>query len=106
MKPGYWLVALLTLCALAWWTFGHPGYETREQRMARVEAQEQAAEEARPKLYRWRDRNGNLQLTDTPPKGRKYELVDLQAHENENVIPMSEAINPPKPSAKDAPKPR
>ena len=106
MKPGHWLVALLAVAAVVWWGLGHPGYETREQRMARVEAEQAAVEEAKPKLYRWHDRNGNLQLTDTPPpKGRKYETVDLEAHENENVIPMSEAINP-SPASTSAPKPR
>jgi len=105
MKAGHWLVAIIVVAALAWWTLGHPGYETPEQRTARVEAEQAAVEEAKPKLYRWHDRNGNLQLTDTPPKGRKYEVVDLEAHENENVIPMSEAINPA-PAASTAPKPR
>jgi hypothetical protein len=105
MKPGHWLVALLAVAAVVWWGLGHPGYETREQRVARVEAERAAVEEAKPKLYRWHDRNGNLQLTSTPPKGRKYETVDLEAHENENVIPMSEAINPP-PAKGSAPKPR
>ena len=76
MKAGHWLIAIIVVAALAWWTFGHPGYETYEQRAARVEAQEQAAEAARPKLYRWHDHNGNLQLTDTPPKGRKYERIE------------------------------
>ena len=99
MRPGYWLVALIALAATCWWGLGHPGYETGEQRAARVEAEQQAVEAAKPKLYRWHDRNGNLQLTSTPPKGRKYELVDLQAHENENLIPMSEAINPTPPAS-------
>ena len=69
---------------LGWWQLGHPGYETGEQKMARVEATRAAAE---PKVYRWRDRNGVLQITDQPPKGRKYEVVKLQ--EDVNVIPMS-----------------
>jgi hypothetical protein len=98
MKPAYWLVALLVLAGV-WWLAGHPGYESPEQRMARVEAQVQAAEAAKPKLYRWRDANGVTQITDRPPKGRKYTVVDMDKHENVNVIPMSEAINPPKPQA-------
>jgi len=44
---------------------------------------------------------GPLAGEDTPPKGRKYQVVDLQAQENVNVIPMSEAINPPEAGAKD-----
>ena len=94
MKAGHWLVALLVIGTLVWWTLGHPGYETAAQREARVQAEAEAVEAAKPKLYRWRDAQGRLQLTDKPPKGRKYELVDLEAQENVNLIPMSEAINP------------
>ena len=100
MKPAHWLIALLAIGAVVWWGMGHPGYETREQRMARVEAEQQAAEAAKPKLYRWHDAKGVLQLTDTPPKGRKYEVVDVQAFENANVIPMSDAISPPSSSSR------
>ena len=101
MKPAYWLIALLALAGV-WWLAGHPGYESPRQRLARVEARAQAVEAAKPKLYRWRDANGVLQVTDTPPKGRKYKVVDTTAAENLNVIPMSEAINPPSPAAKPA----
>ena len=101
MKAAHWFVALLALAAVAWWTLGHPGYETREQRVMRIEAEQQAVEAAKPRLYRWRDANGVLQLTDTPPTGRKYQVVDLEAQENVNVIPMSEAISPPEAEAKD-----
>jgi hypothetical protein len=94
MKPAYWLLAVLALAGV-WWLAGHPGYETPEQRVAKVEAQMQAEEAAKPKLYRWRDGNGVLQLTDTPPKGRKYKVVDTAALENANVIPMSGATDPP-----------
>ena len=91
MKPVHWLIALIALAAAGWWGLGHPGYETREQRLARIEAQEQAVEAAKPKLYRWRDRNGVLQLTDSPPKGRKYETVDVDATAARlNSVPMSE----------------
>ena len=107
MRPAHWLIALLAVAAVAWWSLGHPGYETWEQRSARLDAEQQAVEEARPRLYRWRDKDGVLQLTDKPPpKGRKYETVDVQALEDDNVIPMSEAINPPDPKADDAAKPK
>jgi hypothetical protein len=85
MKVIHAVIAGLALGGgIAWWSIGHPGYETTEQKMARVEAAQTAAE---PKLYRWRDKHGVLQLTDQPPKGRKYELV--KAQEDVNVIPMS-----------------
>jgi len=69
---------------VGWWVLGHPGYETEAQHQARVKA---VFEKAEPKLYRWRDDNGVLQLTNKPPKGRKYEQVEMR--EEVNVIPMS-----------------
>ena len=103
MKPAA-LLALLAAAALAWWLAGHPGYEGPEQRAARAEREAAAVQAAKPKLYRWHDRNGVLQLTDTPPKGRKYEVVDMESQANVNVIPMSGAIDPPDPNAKPAAK--
>jgi len=100
MKPSYWLIALLAVGAVVWWGLGHPGYETWEQRAARLDAEQQAAEAAKPKLYRWHDRNGVTQLTSTPPKGRKYEVVDIGKLENDNVIPMSEPAPPASTAAK------
>ena len=71
--------------------------ETAGQKAARVEAAQKAQEAAKPRLYRWRDDSGALQLTDQPPKGRNYQEVDLQKDADVNVIPMS----PPPP---DSPK--
>ncbi|HEV8693033.1 MAG TPA: DUF4124 domain-containing protein, partial [Lysobacter sp.] len=48
---------------------------------ARIEQERKAAaqaEAARPVLYRWRDAHGVLQITERPPKGRKYERVDRE----------------------------
>jgi hypothetical protein len=88
MRASVAIVAGLALgVALGWWRLGHPGYETADQAQARAEKAEAAVEAAKPKLYRWRDGNGVLQLTDTPPKGRKFELVQMR--EDINVIPMS-----------------
>ena len=94
MRPGHWLIALLAVAAVCWWALGHPGYETWEQRSARLDAEAKATEAAKPKLYRWHDAHGVLQITNTPPKGRKYTLVDMDKQTNVNVIPMSEAIHP------------
>jgi Domain of unknown function (DUF4124) len=59
--------------AIWWWT-------TRDAREQARIAQERkaAAQAARPVLYRWRDANGVLQITEKPPKGRKYERVDRE----------------------------
>jgi len=73
-----------------WWALGHPGYETTEQQLQRLEASQKAAG---PALYRWRDDRGVLQLTDTPPKGRKFEKVTLR--EDVNIVPMA----PPEPES-------
>ncbi|CAN4280237.1 DUF4124 domain-containing protein [Pseudoxanthomonas sp. LjRoot125] len=32
--------------------------------------------EARPSLHRWRDDAGVLQITEQPPKGRRYERIE------------------------------
>lgn len=80
------LAGLVVGGAVGWWWLGHPGYETSQQRQERAAAQAEAAE---PKVYRWRDAQGVLHITDQPPKGRKYEQVDLR--EEVNVIPMSES---------------
>ena len=79
------LAGLVVGGAVGWWLLGHPGYETSQQRQQRAAVQAEAAE---PKVYRWRDAQGVLHSTDQPPKGRKYEKVDLQ--EDVNVIPMSD----------------
>ena len=105
MKPSYWLIALLAVAAVVWWGLGHPGYESPAQRAARVEAEQQAVEAAKPRLYRWHDRNGVVQITSTPPpKGRKYEVVDVDKLANDNLIPMSAATDPAAPASTAAPK--
>ena len=78
--------ALLIGAALGvglWW------WNTRDEReRERVQAQRQAdaaAEAARPVLYRWRDAQGRLQVTAEPPKGRRYEKVDLEPRDGIEV---------------------
>ncbi|MEO8161438.1 MAG: hypothetical protein ABI588_08450 [Arenimonas sp.] len=95
MKLAHALVALLAIAAVGWWAAGHPGYETGEQAQARAAAQAQAIEAAKPKLYRWHDAKGALQITDTPPAGRKYELVDVEATAAKlSEVPMSAPPDP------------
>ena len=85
MRAIHAVLAGLLVGALAWWLAGHPGYVTHAQRVERAEAAARAAE---PRLYRWRDANGVLQVTNTPPPpGRKGERVELR--EDINVVPMS-----------------
>jgi hypothetical protein len=104
IRLGWAIVAGIALGgAVAWWELGHPGWETMDQKVAAADKTEAAGKKAKssaePALYRWHDADGVLQITDHPPKGRKYEKVKIR--EDQNIIPMSSVINPP---SKQAPK--
>lgn len=83
MRLSWAIVGGVVIGGAIWW------WSTREEReSARVERERKAAaqaEAARPVLYRWRDANGVLQITERPPKGRKYEKVDLEPREGIEV---------------------
>ena len=79
ISAGWLLLGLAAIAALAWWSTREAPEQTRaKQRRAELAAAE-LAEDARPVLYRWRDANGVLQLTDEPPLGRKYERIHKDA---------------------------
>ena len=81
------LAGAVILGAVVWWQMGHPGYETPAQKRARIaEIERVSTYGGGPQLYKWRDAKGVLQITDTPPKGRKYELVTVR--QDMNVVPM------------------
>jgi hypothetical protein len=82
-KRHFFLVIALGAGGAAWWYLGHPGWLSQEQKRQRFEQQKAAKEAAEPKLYKWRNARGELQLTDTPPpKGVKYQRVDMDALQN------------------------
>ena len=90
---GWALVAGLVLGgAVGWWQLGHPGWETMDQKVANAEKAQQQAKTVEPVLYRWHDADGVLQITDKPPKGRKYEKVKIR--DDQNIIPMSSLASP------------
>ncbi len=77
MRPLWAIVAGLLLgCGVAWWL----AREAPEKQAARQQRAERAAaanaRDARPSLYRWRDADGVLQITDKPPPNRRYERID------------------------------
>ena len=77
MKVGWAVAAGLALgIGVAWW-MARDTPQQAEARQRRAEhAAAAAAADARPALYRWHDANGVLQVTEQPPKGRKYERID------------------------------
>ncbi|KRA53548.1 hypothetical protein ASD77_02410 [Pseudoxanthomonas sp. Root65] len=61
---------------VAWW-LARESPETTSRKQARAEQAAAAqADDARPSLYRWRDDAGVLQITEQPPKDRRYERID------------------------------
>lgn len=77
MKQIGMLLVAVALGVAAWWwiTSEMPRRQIEREKAAQMATV--AAEQANT-LYRWRDANGTLQVTDTPPSGRKYERIDRQ----------------------------
>ena len=76
---GWLVLGLAAIAALAWWSTRETPEQTRIKQHRAQRATAEFAEDARPVLYRWRDANGVLQLTDEPPKDRKYERIHKDA---------------------------
>lgn len=68
------LVLAIASAVAAWWWFTSEMPRRKHERAIAAEAAIVAAERA-DSLYRWRDAAGNLQVSDTPPKGLKYERI-------------------------------
>ena len=84
-----WLLATAAIGS-AWWLADHPGYVSPEQKHQREEVAKNLTRE--PKLYRWVDANGVTQITQTPPKSRKYIVVSTRDDQNimESTAPAPE----------------
>ena len=74
MKPVAMLLLAVALTAAAWWWFTSEMPHRERERAKAAEVAVARAEQA-SSLYRWRDANGVLQITEDPPKGRKYERI-------------------------------
>ncbi len=70
---GLLLVAVALGVAAWWWFTSEMPRRERERAIAAEAAAKQA--ERTNSLYRWRDAAGHLQVTEDPPKGRKYERI-------------------------------
>ena len=77
MRMLMMVVLAAVTAAAAWWWFTSEMPKRERERAIAAEAAAQQAERAYS-LYRWRDADGNLQVTAEPPKGRKYERISRQ----------------------------
>lgn len=77
MGAGWLVLGLALVALLAWWLAREqPTPAQAEARRARAAT---AAREAAPALYRWRDAEGVLHVSDTPPPRGRYERVQRDA---------------------------
>ena len=72
------IVVVLVAAAAAWWYFA-------PQTMPAFLSGALPRSPRAPLLYKWRDANGRLHVTDAPPADRPYETV--QYDPNTNVVP-------------------
>ena len=78
MRAGWAVIGGLALgIGLAWWLSRDPAADQARRQRAEQAAAEQAVE-ARRDLYRWRDADGVLHVSDAPPPGVRAERVDRQ----------------------------
>ena len=68
------LLLATALGVAAWWWFTREMPRREHERAIAAEAAAKRAERA-DSLYRWRDAAGNLQVTQEPPKGVKYQRI-------------------------------
>jgi len=81
-----WAVVLGALAAgaVAWWLARDPSPTVGQA--AEAAAARTADAPAGQVLYRWRDDAGVVQVTDIPPRGRDYAIVDVDALARRNTI--------------------
>ena len=80
MKPLGMLVLAIALGVAAWWWYTEEMPRRERERAAAAQVAAVRAERA-DSLYRWRDDARNLQITDEPPAGRKYERISRTPQE-------------------------
>ena len=77
------IVALALFAGAAWWYFAPRTLP------AFVRQKLPESPKANPPLYEWRDAQGRLHVTDTPPTDRPYKTVHFDP--NANVLPKGVA---------------
>ena len=74
----------IALGVAAWWWYTQEMPRRERERAAAAQAAMAQAERA-GSLYKWRDASGNLQITDEPPRGRKYERISREPQDGIQV---------------------
>jgi hypothetical protein len=89
------LAGAVVVGAVVWWLAGHPGYETGEQRQARIAELDRrdgfagadgSGTAKGPTLYRCPGADGVNTITDSPPPGRKCTVVSIR--DDQNVVSL------------------
>ena len=78
------MLLAIASAAAAWWWFTSEMPRRERERAAAAQAAMVQAERANS-LYRWRDADGHLQITQEPPKGRKYERISREPQDGIQV---------------------
>ncbi len=91
MTGWHWALAVLAALAigagLIWWHDGVlPGLPSHKPDN---NAQRATREQATPTLYRWVDAHGVVNITDRPPKSRRYTIVKIDPEQN--IVPAGTA---------------
>jgi hypothetical protein len=63
---------------VAWWLSRESPEDAHAKTARAAKANAARAADARPSLYRWRDDAGELHVTQTPPKKRRYERISTE----------------------------
>lgn len=105
MRLLAWAIAagLVLGAGLGWWSMQRDRTTTAAPGITAPASTAPAADAPAapgPTLYRWRDDAGTLHITDQPPEGRPYEVVNLR--DDQNVVSMSGPAPEPEPEAAPA----
>ena len=79
LRAGWVVIGLAIMAGSAWYAARDPVDPARERakRQRAETAAAQIAADAQPMLYRWRDAQGHVHVTQEEPTGVRYERVPV-----------------------------